>query len=152
MEHTLWRKSPCYCSCTLKFSICCTLILVLQKAVKNYYKDAAGFYSFRQSRNLENSLVSKLVLSIRSAVGDGSVCSYHYCWVLWQYRTLVTTVETANANVCVILELLNNGSAGFADMLRRKCIGFPSLILHMFPVTLHIHVSDSRYFSFLGLP
>lgn len=125
MEHTLWRKSPCYCSCTLRFSICCTLILVLQEAVKNYSKDAAGFYSSRQSRNLENSLVSKLVLSIRSAVSDGSLCCYHYCWVLWQYRTLVTIVETANANVCVTLELLNNGSAGFADMLRGNVLVFP---------------------------
>ena len=77
------------------------------------------------SQEIWKTLVSKLVLSIRSAVGDGSLCSYHYCWVLWQYRTLVTAVETANANVCLALELLNNGSAGFADMLRGNVLVFP---------------------------
>lgn len=77
------------------------------------------------SQEIWKTLVSKLLLSIRSAVGDGSLCSYHYCWVLWQYRTLVTTVETANANVCVALELLNNGSPGFADTLRGNVLVFP---------------------------
>ena len=77
------------------------------------------------SQEIWNSLVSKLVLSIRSAVDDGSFCSCHYCWALWQYRTLGTTVEAANANVCTTLELLNNGSTGFADKLRGNVLVFP---------------------------
>ena len=77
------------------------------------------------SQEIWNSLVSKLVPSIRSTVDDGSFCSCHYCWALWQYRTLGTTVETANANVCTTLELLNNGSIGFADKLRGNVLVFP---------------------------